>query len=207
MVEKRADREIFIAPQRSAADWRQLSETLVIGDATSPWDTAFDEFFFQRLESRYLKPIRVLQDKGSWEGEGFSIVSIQCALLEFLAACRGGLIYRHKNPAPPHEYNMSGDLFATFLSTTAPFNTLFKREDAVEFYRQVRCALLHEARTKGGWIIHSSGRIGVDCTRKIVYRNTFQTLITDYIDGYGRNLINDADLQAAFVRKFDDLAS
>lgn len=207
MVGEQAERKVFIAPRRSAADWQKLSGTLVIGDATTPWDTAFEEFFFQRLDSRYLKPIRVLQEKGSWEGEGFSIVSIQCALLEFLAACRGGLIYRHKNPAPPHEYNTSGDLFATFLSTTAPFNALFKREDALEFYRQIRCALLHEARTKGGWIIHSSGRIGVDCTRKIVYRNTFQTLITDYIDGYGRDLLSDTDLQAAFVRKFNDLAS
>jgi len=207
MVEEQAQREILLAPNRSATDWRLLSKTLVVGDATSRWDKAFDEFFFRRLESRYLKPIRVLQDKGSWEGEGFSIVSIQCALLEFLAACRGGLIYRHKNPIPPYEYNLSGDLFATFLSTTAPFNALFKLEDAVEFYRQVRCALLHEARTKGGWIIHSSGRMGVDCTRKIVFRNTFQTQIIDYINDYGRDLLNDTDLQAAFIRKFDDLAS
>ncbi len=207
MVGERAKRKIFIAPRRSAADWRQLSSTLVIGDATTPWDAASDEFFFQRLESRYLKPIRVLQDKGSWEGEGFRIVSIQCALLEFLAACRGGLICRHKNPAPPHGYNLSGELFATFLSTTAPFNALFKRDDAVEFYRQVRCALLHEARTKGGWIIHSSGRVGVDCTRKIVYRNTLQSQIIDYINDYGLDLLNDIDLQAAFFRKFDDLAS
>ncbi|MDW9378032.1 hypothetical protein GOC57_30935 [Sinorhizobium meliloti] len=203
MIEERAEREIYLAPRRSAADWRRLSGTLV----RTPWAKAFDESLFQRLESRYLKPIRVLQDKGSWEGEGFSIISIQCAMLEFLAACRGGLIYRHKNPVPPHEYNMSGDLFASFLSTTAPFNELFTRDDAVEFYRNVRCALLHEARTKNGWIIQASGRIGVDCSRKIVNRNTLQMHITDYIDGYGRDLLTDTDLQAAFVRKFDDLAS
>ena len=89
MVGNRAVREIYLAPCRSAADWRQLSGGLVIGDATTPWAKAFHEFLFQRLESRYLKPIRLLQDNGTWEGEGFSIVSIQCALLEFLAACRG----------------------------------------------------------------------------------------------------------------------
>ena len=207
MAGEQAKREIFLAPDRSAADWRQLSGTLIVGDVTTPWGKAFDEFFLQRLESRYLKPIRVLQEKGTWEGEGFSIVSIQCALLEFLAACRGGLIYRHRNPTPPHEYNMSGDLFATFLSTTAPFSALFTRDEAVEFYRQVRCALLHEARTKGDWTIHAYGRIGVDCSQKVVYRNTFQTQIRDYIDGYGRDLLTDNDLQAAFLRKFDDLAS
>ncbi|WP_064707253.1 hypothetical protein [Rhizobium bangladeshense] len=200
-------REIFLAPRRTANDWERVSSQLVIGGDASPWADVFQEFFFDRLESRYLKPIRLLQNEGSWEGEGFTIVSIQCAMLEFLAACRGGLIYRHRNPQPPFEYSASGDLFASFLAETAPFNALFTRDNAVEFYRQVRCALLHEARTKSGWIIQASGRIGVDCARKIVYRNTFQTHITDYIDGYGRDLLIDTDLQAAFVRKFDDLAS
>jgi hypothetical protein len=161
-----------------------------------------------RVVSQYVDAvIRLLRDEGSWEGEGFSIVSIQCAMLEFLAACRGGLIYRHRNPQPPFEYSASGDIFASFLAETAPFSALFTRDDAVEFYRQVRCALLHEARTKSGWTIHASGQTGVNCLRKIVYRNTFQTLIEDYIDGYGRDLLANTDLQAAFVRKFDDLAS
>ncbi len=200
-------REIFLAPRRSAKDWRRVSSQLVIGGDASLWADAFQEFLFERLESRYLKPIRLLRDEGSWEGEGFSIVSIQCAMLEFLAACRSGLIYRHRNPQPPFEYSASGDLFASFLAETAPFSALFTRDDAVEFYRQVRCALLHEARTKSGWTIHASGQTGVNCLRKIVYRNTFQTLIEDYIDGYGRDLLANTDLQAAFVRKFDDLAS
>ncbi|MDF1631425.1 hypothetical protein [Mycoplana sp. MJR14] len=201
------DKQIFLAPRRSDKDWRRLSSQLIIGGDASPWADAFQEFFFERLESRYLKPIRLLQNEGSWEGEGFSIVSIQCAMLEFLAACRGGLIYRHRNPQPPFEYSASGDLFASFLAETVPFKALFTRDDALEFYRKVRCALLHEARTKGGWAIHASGQTGVDCSRKIVYRNTFQTLIENYIDGYGRDLLTDLDLQAAFVRKFNDLAS
>lgn len=200
-------REIFLAPRRSANDWRRVSSQLVIGGDASPWADVFQEFFFERLESRYLKPLTLLQDEGSWEGEGFSIVSIQCAMLEFLAACRGGLIYRHRNPQPPFEYSASGDLFASFLAQTAPFNALFTPDNAVEFYRQVRCALLHEARTKGGWIIQASGSVGVDCARKIVFRNTFQKNITDYIEDYGHALLADAGLQAAFLRKFNDLAS
>ncbi|MGO8253444.1 hypothetical protein ACC792_21005 [Rhizobium ruizarguesonis] len=199
--------DFYLAPRRSAEDWRQVCDQLVIGGDESLWADAFQEFFFERLQSRYLKPIRLLRDQGNWEGEGFSIVSIQCAMLEFLAACRGGLIYRHRNPQPPFEYSASGDLFASFLSETTPFNALFARDNAVEFYRKVRCALLHEARTKGGWTIHASGQTGVDCSRRIIYRNTFQTLIENYIDGYGRDLLTDTDLQAAFVRKFNNLAS
>ncbi len=200
-------RDIFLAPGRSAKDWRQVSGQLEIGGDASAWADVFHEFFFARLESRYLKPIRLLQDEGSWEGEGFSIVSIQCAMLEFLAACRGGMIYRHKNPKPPFEYSASGELFAMFLAKTAPFDALFTPVTAAEFYRQVRCALLHEARTKGGWIIQASGSLGVDCPRKTVFRNTFQKNITDYIEAYGHALLAEPGLQAAFVRKFNDLAS
>lgn len=200
-------RGIYLAPRRSAEDWWIVSSQLVIGGDASLWAEAFQDFLFARLQSRYLKPIRLLQDEGSWEGEGFSIVSIQCAMLEFLAACRRGLIYRHKNPQPPFEYSVSGELFASFLSETAPFNALFTSDNAVEFYRKVRCALLHEARTKSGWTIHASGQTGIDCSRKIVYRDAFQKLIEDYIDGYGHELLTNTDLQAAFVRKFNDLAS
>ncbi|TCR97805.1 hypothetical protein [Rhizobium sp. BK418] len=199
-------RGIYLAPRRSAEDWWIVSSQLVIGGDASLWAEAFQDFLFARLQSRYLKPIRLLQNEGSWEGEGFSIVSIQCAMLEFLAACRRGLIYRHKNPQPPFEYSASGELFASFLSETAPFNALFSSDNAVEFYRKVRCALLHEARTKSGWTIHASGQTGVDCSRKIIYRDALQKLIEGYIDGYGRDLLTDTYLQAAFVRKFNDLA-
>lgn len=200
-------RETYLAPRGSGEDWRKVSSQLVIGGDASLWADAFQQFFFERLESRYLEPIRLLQDEGSWEGEGFSIVSIQCAMLEFLAACRCGMIYRHRNPQPPFEYSASGELFASFLAQTAPFNALFTPDTASEFYRNVRCPLLHEARTKGDWIIQASGGLGVDCPRKIVFRNTFQKNITDYIEAYGHALVADPDLQAAFVRKFNDLAA
>jgi hypothetical protein len=199
--------DILLAPRRSAKDWWSVSSQLVIGGDTSIWSDTFQEFFFERLESRYLKPIGLLQDKGNRQGEGFSIVSIQCAMLEFLAACRHGLIYRHGTPQQPFEYSGSRDLFVSFLSETEPFDTLFTRDAAVEFYRQVRCALLHEARTKGFWTIHTAGPVGVDCSRKVIYRNTFQHLIEIYIKSYRSDLLADIALQAAFIRKFNDLAT
>lgn len=196
-----------IAPGKTGDDWKDFAEKLVPGGDAGLWAEAFETYLLARLQSRYLKPIANVQDKGAWKGEGFTIVSIQCALIEFLAATRLGKIYRHDNPHPPYEYKNSSKLFVEFLFQTSPFDKLFSEADAKDFYSNVRCALLHEARTKSGWIIWASGAAPVDCKRKIVYRDSFQTLIENYITDYGAALTGDVPLQEAFLRKFNDLAT
>jgi hypothetical protein len=200
-------RSELLAPGKTKADWTDLERRLTPGRDPDLWAEAFDEFFLGRLQSRYLEPIGIVSAKGAWEGEGFTIASIQCSLIEFLAATRAGKNYRHKNPQEPYEYNRSRDLFVEFLFQTAPFNKLFSKVGAEDFYSNVRCALLHEARTRNGWIIWSSGAVAVDCKNKIVYRDSFQALIKQYIDDYGPDLTSKVPLQEAFIRKFHDLAA
>lgn len=195
-----------IAPGKTKADWVEFSKQLVPGGDVELWAMAFNSFFRARLQSRYLKPIAVIRDKGEWEGEGFTIASIQCALIEFLAATRAGKNYRHKKPHGPYEYGNSRDLFVKFLYQTAPFANFFSKQTANEYYSNVRCALLHEARTKDGWIIWVKGSVPVDCQKKIIYRDSFQSLIESYIEDYGLNLTNDVLLQEAFVRKLNHLS-
>jgi hypothetical protein len=144
---------------------------------------------------------------GAREGEGFTIASIQCALIEFLAATRVGKNYRYKNPQGPYEYSGSREIFVNFISQTAPFDKIFSEASASDYYSNVRCALLHEARTKNGWIIRGSGPVPVDCSRKIIYRDSFQSSIESYINDYGLALKKEVLLQEAFVRKFNDLAT
>ena len=195
-----------IAPGKTKDHWRDFAKILVPGGDEVLWAEAFDSFLFARLQSRYIDPVAAVRDGSNWNGEGFTIVSIQCALIEFLAALREGKKYRHQNPQPPHEYRNSGDLLCDFLRKTDPFDKLFTRAQAQDFYTNVRCALLHEARTKGGWIIWASGTPAVDCQRKIVYRDSFQDLIQEYIRNYGLALLKNIPLQEAFIRKFNDLA-
>lgn len=199
-----------IAGKLTGDDWSAAKGKLTVGGDQGMWAKVFEDFFRQRLQLRYLEPIRVLNTNGTWEGEGFSIVSIQCALLEFLAAARAGKKYRYLRAGEmlgPHEYNRSGDLFRDFLSNVAPFSTWFDAASAADFYQSVRCALLHEARTRNGWRLWVSGSAPIDAARKIVYREALQSAIDDYVDAYGRDLTTDQALQEAFVRKFDDLSS
>jgi hypothetical protein len=90
----------------------------------------------------------------------------------------------------------------------APFNAEFNAATAHDFYEGVRCGLLHEARTKNGWVIwakHGGRIIDVTGASKILYRDDFQTALLDFIAAFKVMLTSDRLVQAAFIRKFDSL--
>jgi hypothetical protein len=106
-----------------------------------------------------------------------------------------------------YEYCTSGDVFAAFLFKREPFSKTFNEETAEDFYRNVRCGLLHEARTKGGWRIWADGpdHVVADIAAKKVFRNNFQTALLEYIETFEAELLASRELRDAFVRKFDSL--
>jgi len=214
----------LIAGLLSANDWRALRKTLKPGADEDLWKKAFDDYFRQRLSLRYLEPIRRIQERDAFEGEGFSIVAIQCTLVEFLASTIEGKNYRYRRKGDPeltdYEYKNSRDMFVRFLSEHAPFSRYFDPEIALYFYENVRCPLLHEARTKNGWSIWAwcfadglSDELRrdhappIDPELKIIFRDNLQMLFRRFIDEYGEKVISDVALQEAFIRKFDNLAS
>jgi hypothetical protein len=66
---------------------------------------------------------------------------------------------------------------------------------------------LHEARTKDGWRILARNPKGkpIDANAKIVFRDDLQAAFKNFLQAYRNELLNDANLQAAFIRKFDSL--
>jgi hypothetical protein len=203
--------DIYIAGSKTTDDWKAFKPTLAPGGNPAVWETAFAEYFHGRLSARYLDPIKVLQDNGTLQGEGFSIAAIQCSLIEFLESAVQGKSYRLLRRGPPlgpHEYSRSGDMFESFLVNRAPFNTEFDAARAHDFYEGVRCGLLHEARTKNGWVIwakHGSRIIDATGAQKILYRDDFQKGLLDFVAWYKSALTSDSAIQEAFIRKFDSL--
>jgi hypothetical protein len=196
----------LITPKKKCSDWRTLQAKLIAGGNPTLWREAANDYFFARLDSRYLTPIKILDEHGQQEGEGFSIVAIQCSLIEFLEATVEGKNYRYKGKNPSlgsFEYSNSGDLFVNFLTARSPFAQDFDKATATSFYKDVRCGLLHEAQTKNGWRIHATqASTVVDGSQKIVYRRVFQTALRKFIDQYMKDLQAEKDRQAAFIRKF-----
>jgi len=204
-----------IAGFKTCADWQLFSAKLVPGGDVTIWRDAAKEYFHERLFSRYLDPIKVLQDNGTYTGEGFSIAAIQCTLIEFLESTVQGISYRYQRGTTtlgPYEYSNSRNLFVSFLNGRKPFSNDFNNKHkqlAQDFYEGVRCGLLHEARTKGGWTIWADGPVNtvIQPTKKIIYRNNFQIALLEFTDWYEKALVSDVALQSAFIRKFDSLCA
>ncbi|MGE3831851.1 MAG: hypothetical protein AB7F76_12725 [Parvibaculaceae bacterium] len=203
-----------IAGQKTVADWRAMKGRLV--DCADPtiWKAAFEDFFKARINSRYFEPIRAIEKMGQKVGAGFAIVTLHCSLIEFLAATLAGKTYRYsrneKPPLGPFEYSDSGNMFITFLENCEPFSAMFSAQGmARDFYSDVRCGLLHEARTKGLWRIRvcESAALAIDATEKIIYRNKMQAAFDQFVMWYRGKLLSDVEFQKAFIRKFDGLCS
>lgn len=54
------------------------------------------ELFKTRMYDKYFDPIHALIAPNHQKGEGFSIVTLQCSLIESFASLKTGQIYNHK---------------------------------------------------------------------------------------------------------------
>lgn len=102
---------------------------------------AIAEALRRRFTERYIDP--ALSAKKS---HGFAQMAIACLMLEALESLLNG----RKRSIVPNEKS-----FADFLDREPEFAPLKGR--GVEFFRNVRCGILHQAETTGGWKILRKG--------------------------------------------------
>ncbi len=179
------------------------------------WDSAFHRFYRTRIDTRYLHPIASIQQDDTQLGEGFAIAALFCTLIEFLESCERGdnfrFIGRTGTKLQPNEYNerQASSYFKDFLRTRKPFNTLIPSTLVDSFYQNVRCGLLHEARTKGGWVISTRASGGALISQKggqiTLFRNQLIPALETYFLEYRKRLLTNPTTQQAFIRKFDHL--
>jgi len=201
------DGEDYIAGWNKRDAWQALRGRLVPGNPDG-WGEAYTDYYKERLDLRYLNPIKIMQEHGTFVGEGFAIAAIQCTLIEFLESTEQGKNFVYGKKPGQYEYGISQDVFVSFLTNRQPFKGAFTEVSAKDFYVGVRCGLLHEAQTKNGWRIWGGNALQgqiVDANKRVVNRDNFQAALLAYIDDYGARLPNDAALQAAFIRKLDAL--
>lgn len=205
-----------IAGYKTARDWCDFWDNFNLSANRCPeiWARAFDEYFYPRLKTRYLGPIDAIKRIDKAEGEGFSILAIQCTSVEFLESTIQGRKYvkrkgqeREEDLALRNEYSWSGGIFKSFLTHRHPFCNHFDLDSAASFYDDIRCGLLHEARTKNGWRIWEKSEVLsiIDPAKKIIFRNDFHLAIEEFIAWYQNELQAKQKLQEAFVRKSDHL--
>lgn len=107
------------------------------------------EFIYQRLSSRYIKPFTF--DNSEYKERfknGFSIMANCCLLIETLESFINGWETTNRK---------SEKAFKSFLKRENRFKN-FKSFES-QFYTNVRCGILHQAETTGGWKIVRRGEM------------------------------------------------
>jgi hypothetical protein len=181
---------------------------------------------------KFFDPIQLIINNRKLKGEGFTIMTVQCALIEMFAAFRAGKIYNHKKKGlPRYEYKDSPKEFKKFLRSASIFKDNFwelnskgkvsidKPFKSGDFYKDVRCGLMHEARTKENWHINLAPRkISAKSEKKFIveengkikiYRTVLHYRLLDYLEEYVIDLRKDTEesetLRKCFARKLDHL--
>jgi len=96
--------------------------------------------FHDRIESRYLKPVRLIAaDKEIGEFSGFSILALDCLIIETLSQFYSG------SDETQGEHKKA---FWTFFKSSDRFKGSFSKAKAFTFYSHYRCGILHQAQTK-----------------------------------------------------------
>lgn len=206
------DKKTKIAGDLTIGDWLRLKETLGSDfDKDALWDKAY-VFFEKRINTRYLKPIEAIENYSNIEGEGFAISAIICSLIEALETFRQGKVYKRATRDNPldetKEYFKSQPIFESFLKNREPFRAHFAVGDlAVDFYENVRCALLHEAATRNGWKIRidTTALIEKRTESHILNRVLFVKAIKQYMCNYKAELLVNHELKKAFIQKLDSI--
>lgn len=101
-------------------------------------------FISQRFSERYIEPMRVDPSKKN----GFTIMAISCLMIEALESIYQGWA----------DTNGKSQLaFCNFFERNKNFNFIKGYDE--DFYKNVRCGILHQGETTKGWHIRRDGNI------------------------------------------------
>lgn len=212
--------------RKTKNDWLEIRERLK-SDFTdkNDWVSATD-LMRKRFQTRYFKPIEHILSLNITTGEGFAVVSLMCALIEFFKSCIEGKKYELYAQETDFVYGSSSSKFKAFLLNEDPFKPIFSKKVskpekklvnfADDFYSNVRCGLLHEAATKNNWVIRTSKKgtkskvSFIDVSnenQKIIYRDLFFIELKAFSEKYLAEIAGsiNSQRQRYYCRKMDSI--
>lgn len=113
---------------------------------------AIAQFIKERISERYINPMQIDPKKKN----GFTILAVSCLLIETLESFFQGW---------PDTKNKSQLAFCNFFDRNKGFNSF--RGEAQSFYKHVRCGILHQGETTGGWHIRRDGPLFQKTSRTV----------------------------------------
>lgn len=151
---------------------------------------ALVDFIQKRFTERYIEPMRVDRKKKN----GFTVMAVSCLMIESLESFYKGW---------PDSNRKSQLAFCNFFDRNENFS--FLKGYSEEFYKNVRCGILHQGETTKGWHIRRDGQIFDKNTKKI-NANLFHKQVELSLSNYCKELTNekwDSDIWKNFRKKMD----
>lgn len=213
-----------ISGHKTVEDWIELEKKLDTNN-DELWNEAYD-FFEARICTRYLKPIEAILNIKKDLGEGFAVVNLQCSLIETIESFingwvsefdekKGKTIWKNRSSIAKLANGKNIDntaIFISFFRNSKDFAS--SNIDGEDFFRNVRCGLLHETQTKKGWKINACST-GTEnpIENKTIFREKFQEAIEEIIEKYKVAIIKNEkfneiegfDLRRNFIEKFNHI--
>lgn len=192
--------ETFISARHRKEDFINLH--LNLRSCEKDWNFAI-EIFEDRIRGRYLEIIDRIINNGCLMVDGFSVMALNCLLIETLLQFKNGWDETKKS---------NSDEYSKFLKEEFP-HIFTNKELALIFYRDIRCGILHSAQTKNG----SQLTVNENYTVAVINTNRRKSISVDvvgiseiiksYYSDYIEKLRNaqNVDLRVGFIKKMDYL--
>jgi hypothetical protein len=150
----------------------KLSSTVTVSQYLSMEDNKEVEkivaFVKERFCERYINPMRVDKTKKS----GFAMMALSCLMIETLESFYQGW---------PTTNRKSELAFCKFFDRNPNFT--FIRGFSSDFYKHIRCGILHQAEVTDGWRILRSGQL-FDPSSKSINANLFLNEVESALNSY-----------------------
>jgi hypothetical protein len=131
-------------------------------------------FIFNRFSERYIEPLDSIPEN---KKNGFCIIANCCLMIEALESFHNGW--------SDTEGRSSQLAFCNFFDRVRLFSDFHGH--SYKFYKNVRCGILHQAETTGGWKIRRDGNL-FDYDKLIINATKFFCLLQDYLEQYRKDL-------------------
>lgn len=127
------------------------------------------KFIQERFTERYITPLK------NEKTHGFCIMAVCCLMIEALESFRQGW-------PDTNERGKGRKAFRYFFDRSGSLSIF--RSHADDFYDHIRCGILHQAETTGGWRIRRRDVPLLDSTTKTINATKFQESLEDYLKSY-----------------------
>lgn len=152
--------------------------------------SALGAFIVERFDERYFRPVEYSGSK-----HGFTSIAIACLIIETLESFYQGL---------PDTKGHSKKMFREFFNRDSGLGAFGK--DGDWFFTEIRCGILHQAETRGGWRILRSGLL-LDINNKTINATSFLRQLRKSVEQYSIGIQTDDALWKKFCAKMNAICA